>query len=372
MSDPRPPTGGAPNARPSPGPFGGVITRPPSTDPSPSDPQANVDTQEIALSELQEVARRARAAPAPAPAGTTNGSPDADAVVDLAEAERQEAAALEAAELGEADRPELSPIDPRIRERRVAVTRAEGRRRLRILLTAVSVASTIGIAWLVVQSPLLAVDTINVRGTTRESRAAVQAAAGVHKGAALLFVDTGAVARRVEALPWVAKATVERDLPNDLTITVIERAPVAWVRRPVPRGAPKGTTGTPTLVDRFGRVLGDVDQPPAGLPEIVGIAHLPERGGRIEPASPAAAIAALPDALRAQTGSVIERRGQAVLQLVALPGGARPAVGEVRLGTFEEIAAKGAAALAVIDTLAAGHEHVRYVDVRVPGAPATG
>ncbi len=219
-----------------------------SAAPRGTDPQAGVDTTEIPLAELQAAARRAQAAAA---AGVE--PPD----VDLVEAEDREAqghdgAAAEpdpgasegtAAPEGDASPgwdaavlPGRSPIDPRIRERRVAVTRAEGRRRLRMLLCAVSIASAIGIAWLVAQSPLLAVDTINVRGTTTESQAAVRFASGVKTGSALLFVDTGAVARRVEALPWVAAAKVARELPNDLTITVEERVPVAWVRRPVPRG----------------------------------------------------------------------------------------------------------------------------------------
>jgi cell division protein FtsQ len=371
------------------------------------DEEADVATREMAVAAMAEATRRAQLEDAgvppdllpevptgdaplePAERRTADGRPTTPAgsgrpsetfeeddviVVDLVEAERLEAEELEleAAALGDPERPNRGPIDPRIRERRVAVTRAEGRRRLRILLTVVSVASAIGIAWLIVQSPLLAVDTITVKGTARESQSAVAAAAGVHKGTALLFVDTGDVARRVEALPWVAKATVDRELPNGLTITVIERAPVAWVRAPVAKAAPKGTLGVPVLIDRFGRVLGDSPEPPAGLPELVGITDLPERGGRIKPATPAAAIALLPDALRAQTGSVIKRDGQAVLKLIPLPGTTRPIAGEVRLGSFDQIAAKGAAALAVIDQLALGREHVRYVDVRVPGAPATG
>jgi cell division protein FtsQ len=235
----------------------------------------------------------------------------------------------------------------------------------------VCIASAIGIAWLVVQSPLLAVRTVNVAGTSRESQAAVRSAAGVKDGSALLFVDTGAVARRVEALPWVASARVSRELPNDLTITVVERVPVAWARRPVPRGAPRGTQGELVVIDRSGRVLTGVPYPPTGVPQLVGLTKVPDRGERIEPAGPAAALAALPDALRAQTGSLTMRHGQGVLQLAAVSGGAIPAAGEVRLGDLEEIGPKGLAALAVLDQLAIDGQHVRYIDVRVPGAPAT-
>ncbi len=367
-----------------------------------------MDTREIPLAALAAAARRAQA-----PAGAT------EPVVDLVEEERREAGTPgetvpgrdapdqvepdrvglpngtatdpggdevtdadargpaadgeigDLAEPGAPGAPDRSPIDPRIRERRVAVTRAEGRRRLRILLTVVCIASAVGIAWLVVQSPLLAVRTVNVAGTNRESQAAVRAAAGVKDGSALLFVDTGAVARRVEALPWVASARVSRQLPSDLTITVVERVPVAWARRPAPRGAPRGTPGELVVIDRSGRVLTAVPYPPTGVPQLVGLTKVPDRGGRIEPAGPAAALAALPDALRAQTRSLTMRHGQGALALAAVSGGAIPAAGEVRLGGLEEIGPKGLAALAVLDQLAADGERVRYIDVRVPGAPAT-
>ena len=197
-----------------------------------ADPQAGVETKELSLADLREAARRAGAALEPADAAMPDpASPEPDAAeleIDLVEAERQEAAQLAGVRIDQLDddsgAPTSGSIDPRIRERRVAVTRAEGRRRLRVLLTAVCIASAIGIAWLVVQSPLLAVNSINVKGATQESQASVRAAAGVRTGSPLLFVDTGAVARRIEALPWVASAKVDRGLPNDLDITVVERA----------------------------------------------------------------------------------------------------------------------------------------------------
>ena len=66
------------------------------------------------------------------------------------------------------------------------------------------------------------------------------------------------------------------------------------------------------------------------------------------------------------------RHHQAVLQLAAVSGGAIPAAAQVRLGDLDDVGAKGAAALAVLDQLAAdGESTSRYIDVRVPGAPAT-
>jgi cell division protein FtsQ len=221
-----------------------------------------------------------------------------------------------------------------------------------------------------VQSPLLAVDDVSVRGTTHETVDAVRAAAGVSQGDALLFVDTGAVARRIERLPWIAAAKVSREFPNGVTITVTERAPVAWMRRPPAFGAP-ADSGPAALVDASGRVLGDLPGPPPGLPELTGSLGLAATGHQLAHPALAGAVAQLPEPLRAQVASLGEERGGAVLKL-ALPAGARSLVAkEVRLGSLDEIRAKGAAALAVLDQLAITRQHVTYIDVRVPGAPAT-
>jgi cell division protein FtsQ len=306
------------------------------------------DTVELSLTDLRDAARAAGVEIGPdATDGDTTDSPttgDDDVVLD--------------------------PMDPRIRERRIAVTRAEGRRRLRILVAAVAVASAIGIAWLVVQSPLLAVDSVSVQGTMRETPASVRGAAGVGEGDAMVFVDAGAIVKRVERLPWVAHAKVVRDYPNDLRITVVERLPVAWVRRPSAPGAARGS-GAAALVDATGRVLGEEAGTPPGLPELVGGFRAGAPGTHVRPRGYARAVSQLPDGLRAQVGAVGEEDGQAVLLLVTPPGGAPPAAEEVRLGALTEIAAKGAAALAVLDQLTKDESRVTYIDVRVPGAPAT-
>lgn len=254
-----------------------------------------------------------------------------------------------------------SGIDARMRERRVAVLREQGRRRLRVLLVAVSVCSAFGIAWLVVQSPLLALERLEVRGAIRVSPEEVRRAAGVDAGDVLLFVDAGDVARRVEALPWVASAKARRELPHDLVITVVERTPVAWARRPA----------SVAVVDAAGRVVADAETAPDGVPELVGVTAVPAPGRRIAPAFLARVPDALPEPLRTQVASVTTDGAQVVLTLRAPAGGVPPA-GEVRLGAPSALVRKGSAALAVLDALVARGERVQYVDVRVPGAPATG
>lgn len=338
---------GAPEGEPGVGP-----EREPERAPVPAD---EAETVELALSDLHDAARAAGVEIQP---NVDQPDPEHDA--------------LEHAD-PELDGVEAGPgrIDPRIRERRIAITRAQGRRRLRIMLVAVAIASVIGIAWLIVMSPLLAVNDVKIQGTLHESPESVRAAANVSDGSALLFVDTGAAARRIEKLPWIASAKVDRRLPNGLRITVVERAPAAWVRRPPPAGSPRGAEGSAALVDATGRVLGDELTPPLGLPEIRGTQRLGAPGSRISPARPALALALLPPALRTQVASLTRQRGEPVLVLVAPPGGPAPAARQVRLGVLEDVMAKGAAALAVLQQLTTDKAHVSYIDVRVPGAPAT-
>lgn len=261
-----------------------------------------------------------------------------------------------------------SRIDPRMHERRVTVLRAQGRRRLRILLGVLTAGCVLGLAWLVVHSPLLAVSSVSVRGAHQESAATIARVGAVHDGDATLFVDGGAVARRVEALPWIERATVSRNLPHGITISVVERAPVAWVRRPAAAGA----APVFALVDRSGRVLADVGLPPAGLAELVGVRRTPPPGHTIAPMRVAAALMSLPDGLRAQVSRLVLDDDTAVLSLAAPPNGAAPAAREVRLGRLEDTTTKGRAALAVLDALAGRGQRVAYVDVHVPEAPATG
>lgn len=99
------------------------------------------------------------------------------------------------------------------------------------------------------ESPNYKVGHIVVDGTSAVTPAEVRRAAGVTTSDSLLFLDREAVAARVAALPYVASAEIQRELPNTLTITLVERKPVATLvagRRCF-------------LVDREGYVLEQID-----------------------------------------------------------------------------------------------------------------
>lgn len=142
--------------------------------------------------------------------------------------------------------------------------------------------------WLVAFSPVLGVRTVRVVGAHFLSAAQVRAAADVVHGTPLVRLDTGAVARRVDALPEVASARVSTSFPGTVVVTVTERQPVGVVAR----------SGRFVLVDRTGRLYRTVADRPARLPEFV----VPGSGAAAR--AVATVAAALPTRLRPAVRSI--------------------------------------------------------------------
>lgn len=249
-----------------------------------------------------------------------------------------------------AARPRVA-MDPRVRARRVAISRAEGRRRLRRLLAALGVVAVAGIAAVVVYSPLLAVNRVDVRGAG-PLRATVVAAAHVSAGAPIVFVDSGGVAAAVRHLPAVESARVDRSFPHTVTVTVTLRAPVAWA--PIlPAGA--------ALVDRHGVVIARTATAPIGLPELLGLTKVPAPGGLVAPNAPAALAAAL---LPALPGRVVGITLSPTGLVVGVLGGP-----QLRFGDTLALAVKAHTAAALLGALV---HPATYLDVSVPAAPVAG
>jgi cell division protein FtsQ len=252
----------------------------------------------------------------------------------------------------------VAPVDPRMRDRWVAQRRAEGRRRLRILVGIAAFASVAIIAFVVAHSSLLGVDTITVHGNARVSAEQVRAAAAIAPGAPLLFLDTGAVARRIEKIPGVARAHVRTDLPSTVVVDVTERSPIAW--------AHAAGANPVALVAADGLVIERVATPPPGLLRVGGVAA-GAVGSHVARLDALRAIGRLPVALRLMT----DHYGVSAKGPVLVLGGAAPAAGSVVLGDATQIERKGKVALAVLADLSARHVHKRVVDVTVPDAPVT-
>jgi cell division protein FtsQ len=262
----------------------------------------------------------------------------------------------------DADRPGGGPdaglpaVDPRMQRRWIDRRRAEGRRRLRVLLGVAVFAFVAVLAWAVAHSSLFGMETLEVHGTRQLDPAAVRAAAHIDGGASLLFLDDDAIARRVERLPAVARATVRTELPGTVVIDVVERAPVAWADAPPPDRY--------ALLDAGGLVFAREADQPAGLLRLGG-ASAGAVGSRVPHAEALGRIERLPIALRLMTDRAdLSADGAVVLMLRA---GQR--ADRVVLGDGSAPARKGAVALAILQDLEARGEHRREVDVRVPAAP---
>jgi POTRA domain, FtsQ-type len=294
--------------------------------------------------------------------------------------------------------------DPRIKARRSAVEQAKVRRRTFVVGSALCVGVVVFLVYLLLNSALLEARKLEVTGVTGERGRAVEVAAAVPMGDALAFLDTGAISDRVKKLPWIASVSVKTQLPHTVSIELVERNPVAWVRpgseitittstspnpssstrNPSSESSTTSTTSEPTtttttrapavqpprLVDKAGRVLATTAAPPFGIPEIRGV-KVAKAGGFISPKTAATTFMALPKALRVQVAVVeVDRVGSVVL-LLNTTAGQRPTARVIRIGPPDNARTKGNVALAVLEALRSNRQSVTTIDVTVPTAPAT-
>jgi cell division protein FtsQ len=236
-------------------------------------------------------------------------------------------------------------MDPRVRDRRIAVTREAGRRRLRRLLFVLGALGLAGIVAGAVFSPLLDVNRVRVVGVDPAHADEVRAAAGVEPGEPLMLVDTGAATARVEDLIWVDDVHIVRQLPGTLRVEVTPRFPVGW------RTAP---TGEVELIDVRGVTLMTAPTPPAGLPQLEATGDAVGVAARV--------AGALGESLAPQVARVAVTDGQAFLWLTSGI--------QVRFGAATTLGAKAHAAEALLAAL--GGTPVTYIDVTVYSAPVTG
>lgn len=244
-------------------------------------------------------------------------------------------------------------IHPRIRERRVAVTKEAGLKRLKLAGAAGGLAATVVGAWALTRSPLLDVDEVRAVGAEQTSLDEIIGAGRLERGRPMTDIDQRAASLRIGELPWVDRARVERRWPGSIVVTVRERAPVAGVAQPDGRWA---------LVDSAAQVLTVIDGPPVGLPRVHDAEDVPPPGARLaeEVAEAVAAAASLPDSLKRVIGGVNLRPGGVEL---AITGG-----GVVRLGDAgRQLDEKLRAAATVLNRV--GPAEVDVLDVTVPRAP---
>lgn len=261
-------------------------------------------------------------------------------------------------------------LDPRMRARRVAVKRAEGRRRLHVVTAAIGILLAAAAAWGISRTPLLDVDRITVTGADPADRAEILENSNLSAGLPMLFLDVDEAERSVASLPWVRGARVWKDWPATVRIAVDPRVPAALV---------PATEGRTAMIDASGYAIGwapapAVSERSVGGPAIDGLhvdgshvvalphVSVPFAGqlGDIHTAAdgPLALVAAMPDDLRTwvKTVTLDPASDRIGLELI---GGATVVLGEPVL-----IDDKVSALRAVLTS--ADLECVTEIDVAMP------
>ncbi|HEX6657375.1 MAG TPA: FtsQ-type POTRA domain-containing protein [Ilumatobacter sp.] len=148
----------------------------------------------------------------------------------------------------ESDRDLRRGIEPRMRERRLAVKRAQGRKRLKwlvalliLVILAVAALATFGSSLFAIRA-----DQVTINGNVYTDPDRLQAVVDDLVGSPVLIADTQRAERELEAIPWVDDAKVTAHFPHGVTIEIRERAPVATYQ---------GPDGRYRVLDREGRVL---------------------------------------------------------------------------------------------------------------------
>ena len=215
-------------------------------------------------------------------------------------------------------------IEPRIRQRRIGVKRAENRRRLwwlvlvaGVLVVAIAVLALLG-------SSLFAVDEVTVTGNIYTDQAALDAVIDDLTGTPVLLVDSDEIEERIEKIPWVEDARVSTSFPDSAAIEIRERTPVA---------AMLGTDGQARVIDVDGRVLGLTDGQPVALVWISGPGTLdvaPGQFASIGYSSAASLITKLTPEIRSMVESMlVTADGSDLVLILASDGGPI----EVRFGS---------------------------------------
>jgi len=239
---------------------------------------------------------------------------------------------------------------------RRGVRRGPRRRRTRWRAAFFALAGVVIIAavgWALLGNRLLVVRSVTVTGTHLLTPAQVLAAAGVPLGTPLMNVDTGAVTRRVEAIPKVASATVTKDWPDHVAITVTERVPVIAVRM---------ADGSYDLVDKAGVIVRNVKAKPAALPQLM--TSLPGDALRGDPS-----VTAVTEVLTELQPWLAQQVAQ--VRAAPIPAGPEQVTLTLRNGQTVQWGSPGGAAQKNRELAILRGNHAHDIDVSAPGTVVT-
>ena len=97
------------------------------------------------------------------------------------------------------------------------------------LVVGIYFGATKAVAMLLLKNPDYNVAELNVETDGVLQPDVVLQAADLHKGENIFMLNLSRATARVEAIPEVQKVQITRQLPNRITIQIVERKPIAWI-----------------------------------------------------------------------------------------------------------------------------------------------
>lgn len=234
--------------------------------------------------------------------------------------------------------------------RRRQVQEQGARRRLRRLFVVLGALTLAALLTWLLQSPLLALETVTVTGVERSAAAQRLAAAGVVEGRPLVAMRPWAVESALLEDPWIAAADVTVVFPGTVEVRVEEREPLAWSQL----GAMWG------LLAEDGVLLEVAAAAPEGAPRL-RLAGGPLQPGDTHPDADVLGALEFLAALAPELAAVTELRHEG-RELWATVGPY-----QVRLGRAVDMAAK---ALTLEAVLAPGQPEGATITLIAPSRPA--
>ncbi|MFL5737213.1 MAG: cell division protein FtsQ/DivIB [Actinomycetota bacterium] len=216
-----------------------------------------------------------------------------------------------------------------------------------VLIAAVGSVVVLGAAFAVSRSSLFAARDIHVHAGSggRLSERQVLRVAGLSGHTNVLWLSTGSVASRLEASPWISQATVEKELPSTLRISVRQEEPVL---------ARKTATGYDLLAGNASVVLHAATD--RGLPVVSA-----GSAGQVRDA--ADALGAMSPWLRDQIDTAsVDASGTVSLHLSSTDAA-------ITYGTATDAIPKGVALGGIVRWAESHHVQLGAIDVSAPSAP---
>lgn len=231
----------------------------------------------------------------------------------------------------------------------------------RTLSLAVSIVAALGLLYLGArETPVFALQDVEVSGASQSVRQSVEATAKPYVGESLVALDQEELRRQLESLSTIRSVRMDRAFPKTLRITVVPERPLAVVRR-----GPDAW-----LVSEHGRVIRELDRDRRDIRTNVWAAADTdlEVGETVADDELRAALDALRRVPQTFPARVSVARVEDEEVTLVLASGT-----ELRLGERTALRLKLAVAARVLGTLTAEERgELGYLDVTIPALPVGG